>query len=240
MTPTPSLLLVDDETELRELLADFFVREGFVIRHAANAVEARALIEQAPPDLALLDLWMPGETGLSLATWLRGRHPQVAIVMLTAAGDTTDRAIGLERGADDYIGKPFDLRELLARVRAVLRRTQALSVAARDEAAPTNGHHVSFGACTLDLRDRRLLNADGMELPLTAAEFDLLALFARHPNQPLDREKIMAQAHKREWDVFDRSIDLRIMRLRRKVEHNPDKPEVLKTIRNIGYMFVQD
>ena len=193
--PTPSsLLVVDDEPELRGLLGEYFARHGYTVLAAQDAREARQIIAQAPPDLAILDINMPGETGLSLARWLREAHPGVAIVMLTTAGEAIDRIVGLELGADDYVGKPFELRELLA--------------------------------------------ADGSEIEITAAEFDLLALFARHPNRPLSRDQIMEQAHNRGWDVFDRSIDLRVMRLRRKIERNADKPEVIKTVRNVGYVFV--
>jgi two-component system phosphate regulon response regulator OmpR len=236
----PQLLLVDDEAELRELLAEYFLRQGFAVRVAADAAQARQLIAAELPALALLDLNMPGENGLSLARWLREQHPQVAIMMLTTASDAVDRVVGLELGADDYVSKPFDLRELLARVRAVLRRTQAAApgAAAAAPAGSAGAARVPFGACLLDLEQRRLFDAQGQDLPLTAAEFDLLALFARHPNRPLNRDQIMEQAHNRGWDVFDRSIDLRIMRLRRKVERNPDKPEVLKTVRNVGYVFV--
>ncbi|QPF75571.1 response regulator [Roseateles sp. DAIF2] len=243
--PTPpSLLLVDDEAELRELLAEYFGRQGFAVRAAADAAQARALLAEQRPELALLDLNMPGENGLSLARWLREAHPQVAILMLTTASDAVDRVVGLELGADDYVAKPFDLRELLARVRAVLRRTQG-GAAAEPAAAATSirpslppGRRIAFGLCALDLDERKLWDGGGQEIAITAAEYDLLALFARNPNRPLNRDQIMEQAHNRGWDVFDRSIDLRIMRLRRKVERNPDKPEVLKTIRNVGYVFV--
>ncbi|MDN3922560.1 response regulator [Roseateles violae] len=226
-------------------MAEYFTRQGFAVRAAADAGQARALLAEQRPDLALLDLNMPGENGLSLARWLREQHPQVAIMMLTTASDAVDRVVGLELGADDYVSKPFDLRELLARVRAVLRRTQAAAAAVAVAPAPApaaseaqTAQRVPFGMCLLDLEQRRLFDGQGQELPLTAAEFDLLALFARHPNRPLNRDQIMEQAHNRGWDVFDRSIDLRIMRLRRKVERNPDKPEVLKTVRNVGYVFV--
>lgn len=238
----PVLLVVDDEPELRGLLAEYFGRQGFVVKTAEHAAQARTLIGQARPALALLDVNMPGENGLSLARWLREAHPEVAIVMLTTAGESVDRIVGLELGADDYLPKPFELRELLARVRAVLRRTQAIAVAA---AAPPNApapapatQQVRFGERMLDLDQRKLFAADGSEIEITAAEFDLLALFASHPNRPLNRDQIMEQAHNRGWDVFDRSIDLRVMRLRRKIERNPDKPELIKTVRNVGYVFV--
>jgi two-component system phosphate regulon response regulator OmpR len=240
--PLPSLLVVDDEPELRGLLAEYFGRHGFAVRAAADAAEARALIAAAAPDLAVLDVNMPGENGLSLARWLREAHPRVSIVMLTTASETVDRVVGLELGADDYVAKPYELRELLARVRAVLRRAQAAPAVAGSAAAPAAaaaaGRRVPFGERWLDLDQRKLFGADGSEIEITAAEYDLLALFARHPNRPLNRDTIMEQAHNRGWDVFDRSIDLRVMRLRRKIERNPDKPEVLKTVRNVGYVYV--
>ena len=172
--------------------------------------------------------------------------------MLTTVGEAIDRIVGLELGADDYVPKPFELRELLARVRSVQRRVQlvasateaprttpAAALATATVAAPADTtRRMSFGHCTLDLDQRRLFGEDGREIDITAAEYDLLALFVRHPNRPLNRDQIMEQAHHRGWDVFDRSIDLRVMRLRRKVERNADKPEVIKTVRNVGYVYV--
>jgi two-component system phosphate regulon response regulator OmpR len=157
--------------------------------------------------------------------------------MRTTVSDSVARVVGLEVGADDYVPKPFELRELLARVRAVLRRVR-VGAGAAATAAPADTQRLAFGHCALDLDQRKLFGADGAEIEITAAEFDLLALFARHPNRPLNRDQIMEQAHNRGWDVFDRSIDLRVMRLRRKVERNPDKPEVIKTVRNVGYVYV--
>jgi len=245
----PGLLVVDDEPELRELLGEYFGRHGWSVRLAEDAAAARRLVAEAVPDIVVLDVHMPGEDGLSLARWLRERHAGIGIVMLTTAAETVDRVVGLEIGADDYVPKPFELRELLARVKSLQRRlstTPAAPAAAADVAlAPATAapaasptQRVAFGRCTLDLDQRRLLADDGSEIPMTAAEYDLLALFARSPNRPLNRDQIMEQAHNRGWDVFDRSIDLRIMRLRRKIEVNPDKPEILKTVRNVGYMFV--
>ena len=239
---SPSLLVVDDEPELRGLLAEYFGRHGFAVRTASDAAQAREAVAAASPALAVLDINMPGENGLSLTRWLREAHPGVAIVMLTTAGESVDRIVGLELGADDYVSKPYELRELLARVRAVLRRVQGSASAvplAVPAAAPAGAtRRVGFGDRLLDLDQRKLFAADGAEIEITAAEYDLLALFARHPNRPLNRDQIMEQAHNRGWDVFDRSIDLRVMRLRRKIERNPDKPEVLKTVRNVGYVFV--
>lgn len=233
-----SLLVVDDEPELCALLAEYFGRHGFPVRCAADAAAARAAVAEQTPALAILDINMPGENGLSLARWLRETHPATALVMLTTAGEAVDRIVGLELGADDYIPKPFEVRELLARVRAVLRRLETgTAMRASPTAAPPT-RRARFGVCELDLDERRLIDADGSTIDISAAEFDLLALFARHPNRPLSRDQIMEQAHHRGWDVFDRSIDLRVMRLRRKIERNPDKPEVIKTVRNVGYVFV--
>lgn len=232
---TPTVLLVDDEPELRALLAEYFGRNGFTVLQAEDAAAARARVAERVPDVAVLDINMPGENGLSLARALREAHPRLAVLMLTTAGEAIDRIVGLEVGADDYVAKPFELRELLARVRAVLRRLQVTAAPAPATADP---ERIAFGPCQLDLGQRKLFGADGAEIDITAAEFDLLALFVRHPNRPLNRDQIMEQAHNRGWDVFDRSIDLRVMRLRRKVERNPDKPEVIKTVRNVGYVYV--
>jgi DNA-binding response OmpR family regulator len=234
---SPTVLLVDDEPELRALLAEYFGRNGFEVVQAQDAAAARARVAERVPDVAVLDINMPGENGLSLARALREAHPRLAVLMLTTAGEAIDRIVGLEVGADDYIAKPFELRELLARVRAVLRRLQ-VTAAPAPLLAPEEPERVAFGLCELDVAQRKLFGMDGTEIDITAAEFDLLALFARHPNRPLNRDQIMEQAHNRGWDVFDRSIDLRVMRLRRKVERNPDKPEVIKTVRNVGYVYV--
>ena len=239
----PTLLVVDDEPELRALLAEYFGRHGFAVRVAPDAAAARQAVAVELPVLAILDINMPGENGLSLARWMRDAHPGVGLVMLTTAGESVDRIVGLELGADDYLPKPFDLRELLARVRSVLRRMQtSAGVAPAPQPAPAPAlppsRRGAFGQCQLDLDERRLLAADNSDIEISAAEFDLLALFARNPNRPLNRDQIMEQAHHRGWDVFDRSIDLRVMRLRRKIERNPDKPELIKTVRNVGYVFV--
>jgi len=239
---TPVVLVVDDEPEIRSLLSEYFGRHGLSVRTAQDAAQAREMLADAVPDLAILDVNMPGENGLSLARWMRERHPRMGLVMLTTAGESVDRIVGLELGADDYVPKPFEMRELLARIRAVLRRVTLATLAPQLAAAaaqPVNTKRVRFGICELDLDQRRLFAIDDQrEVEISAAEFDLLSLFARNPNRPLNRDQIMEQAHNRGWDVFDRSIDLRVMRLRRKIESNPDKPEVLKTVRNVGYVFV--
>jgi len=241
MTPA-SLLVVDDETELLSLLGEYFHRQGLRVWTAPDAASARAIVATQAPQVAVIDVNMPGEDGLSLARWLRVEHPGIGILMLSAASETIDRIVGLEVGADDYVAKPFDLRELLARVKALLRRMRAAApaTAAETRAAPHDAaaNEVVFGTCRLDLDLRRLFDAGGAEVELTASELDLLLLFARNPGRPLSRDQIMERAHNRSWDVFDRSIDLRIMRLRRKVERNPEKPEAIKTVRGVGYLFV--
>lgn len=233
MSETASLLVVDDEPELCEILVEYFSGQGYGIRSSCDAIAAREAFAQQVPDLAILDIRMPGEDGLSLARWIRDRHNDVGIIMLTTAADVVDRVVGLEMGADDYLPKPFDLRELLARVKSLLRRrTETVR-----PASPSG--RVRIGTCVLDLGMHKLYDDAGGELPLTAMEFDLLRVFSENPNRALNRDQIMELAHHRDWDVFDRSIDLRIMRLRRKIERNPEKPEVIKTVRGVGYMYVK-
>jgi DNA-binding response OmpR family regulator len=184
-------------------------------------------------DLAILDVNMPGEDGVSIARRLRATGP-IGIVMLTANADDVDKVIGLEVGADDYLTKPFNPRELLARVRAVLRRAGGSGA----EPPATVGRRVRFGRCVLDLDARKLFDGGGQEMPLTAMEFDLLRCFAEHPNKVLSRDRILDLAHNSQMEPFDRSVDSRIVRLRRKVEPDPAKPQVLKTVRAAGYIFV--
>jgi two-component system phosphate regulon response regulator OmpR len=196
----------------------------------------RRILAEEPADLVLLDINMPGEDGLSLARFLRA-NTDVGIVMLTAAGEVVDRVVGLEIGADDYIAKPVDLRELLARIRAVLRRLRAAP--AEPPAAETAGARMMpIGACKLDLDAHRLYDADGQEVPITSMEFDLLKAFVEHPNRVLSRDQLLDLAHNKDWEPFDRSIDIRIARLRRKIETDPSKPQVVKTVRGAGYIFV--
>jgi two-component system phosphate regulon response regulator OmpR len=233
MHNTANLLVVDDESELCEILAEYFSDQGFAVRTAESAEEARAAIDQQVPDLSILDIRMPGEDGLSLARWIREQHKRVGIIMLTTAADVVDRVVGLEMGADDYVPKPFDLRELLARVKSVLRRRS------EEEQVPAREGRIRFGTCELDLAMRKLYDSEGHEQPLTAMELDLLKVFVERPNRALNRDQLMELAHNKDWGVFDRSIDLRIMRLRRKIEPDPEKPEVIKTVRGVGYMYVR-
>ena len=233
MTEQPRIIVVDDEIGLREMVGEYLADHGFAIRLAGDGATLRALLDQAPADLVLLDVNMPGEDGLTITRYLR-QTCNVLIIMLTAAGEVIDRVVGLELGADDYIAKPFDLRELRARIGSVLRRAARLPSAAEAEPADC----VRFGVATLDLGSRRLRRDDGAELKLTAMEFDLLLAFARHPNRMLSRDQLLDLAHNRGSEPFDRSIDIRITRIRRKIEVDPAKPQVIKTVRGGGYMFV--
>jgi DNA-binding response OmpR family regulator len=234
-TATPAILVIDREPETRDTLCEYFHRHGFAVRAADNAQSARMALGKDVPALTILDLHVAGECGLSLARWMRHTHPDMGIVMLAAAREATDRIVGIEVGADAFLPKPFDIRELLARVRAILRRLGDTRPIASGAHTP---RHVRFGRCVLDLERRELKDSTGRVVQLTASDFNVLELFARHPNRPLSRELIMEQVHNRRWEIFDRSIDARIMRLRRKIERNPTKPEVLKTVRSLGYVFV--
>jgi DNA-binding response OmpR family regulator len=227
-----TILIVDDEPGVREVLEEYFSAHGYAALCAESANAARTLAGQQPIDLALVDIRMPGEDGLSLARHLRERHAGIAIVMLTSASEVVDRVVGLEMGADDYVSKPFDPRELLARVKSVLRRTSSARRADLGEA------RVRIGRCVLDLAAHRLTDENGAEVPMTPLEYDLLKALAEHPNRALSRESIMNLSQRRDWSPFDRSVDLRIMRLRKKIEPDPEHPRYIRTVRNEGYLFV--
>jgi two-component system phosphate regulon response regulator OmpR len=238
MHEQPRIIVVDDEADLREMIGEYLSGHGFAIRLAADGASLGSLLAEAPADLVLLDVNMPGEDGFSIARHLRSTS-DACIIMLTAAADVIDRVVGLEIGADDYITKPFDLRELLARIRSVLRRSEPSSASsALADRSAGEPDRVRFGNTTLVIGSRQLLRDDGSELKLTAMEFDLLLVFARHPNRVLSRDQLLEFAHNRGWEPFDRSIDIRITRIRRKVEVDPAKPRVIKTVRGSGYMFV--
>jgi len=229
-----TLLIVDDEVDVREVLEEYFTSHGYATIGAENAAAAKALAAQHAIDLALVDINMPGEDGLSLARHLRERYKTLAIVMLTSAGTVVDRIVGLEMGADDYVPKPFDPRELAARVKSVLRRT---SSAGRAE---IGAEKVRVGRCVLDLAAHRLTDEAGADVAMSPLEFDLLKALAEQPNRALSRERILNLSQKRDWDPFDRSVDLRIMRLRKKIEPDPEHPRYIRTVRNEGYIFVPD
>ena len=234
VSPHATILVVADEPDVREVLKDYFVAHGYAVVEAHSADVARASAAQQPIDLALVDIHMPGEDGLSLARHLRERYEGIAIVMLTSAATVVDRIVGLEMGADDYVPKPFDPRELLARVKSVLRRTSSAS------RAEIGAARMRIGRCVLDLAAHRLIDDKGDDVTMSPLEYDLLKALVLHPNRALSRERILNLGQPRDWDPFDRSVDLRIMRLRKKVEPDPEHPRFIRTIRNEGYVFVPD
>jgi len=227
------ILVCDDENDVREMLKEYLEKRGFKVSEAGNGVELRDVLEKEEIDLILLDINMPGEDGLSILRSVRAEK-DICVVMLTAAGEVVDRIIGLEMGADDYLGKPVDLRELEARVKAVLRRRESSKMTS---AKSTNSKTAAFGDCRLDLEAAKLFGGDGLEIAITAMEFSLLKVFAENPKRVLNRDQILEQAHDRGWDPFDRSVDIRISRIRRKIEPIPEKPQIIKTIRGIGYLY---
>ncbi|MEP2027203.1 MAG: response regulator [Paracoccaceae bacterium] len=231
---TTTILVCDDEPDVRDMLQEYLTRRGYNVVTAEHSAALHKTLETEKIDLIILDINMPGEDGLTTLRNLRPEN-QVPVVMLTAAGEVFDRILGLEMGADDYLGKPVDLRELEARVKAVLRRREA--PAAEPDTAKDVPKSAMFGTFTLNLEAAKLFSAEGEEVPLTAMEFSLLKVFAENKSRVLNRDQILEQAHDRSWDPFDRSIDIRISRLRRKIEANPQKPMIIKTVRGIGYIY---
>jgi two-component system phosphate regulon response regulator OmpR len=229
------ILIVDDDPDIRDTVQDYFELNGYDVSQANDGEAMAEVLAKRAADVVLMDLNLPGDDGLALTRKLRDTG-NARIIMLTAAGDTVDRILGLEMGADDYVPKPFDLRELLARVKSVLRRyaepeKRSIEIDQRPEM-------IRMGRCMLDLAAHRLFSADGTEIPLTSMEFDLLQAFARNPDRVLTRDRLLDIAHNKDADVFDRSIDVRMARIRRKIEIDPEKPQVLKTVRGSGYIFV--
>ncbi len=232
--PTPArVLVVDDDPALRELLRDYLGVSGFQVDEADGGDQMRRRIAAALPDIVVLDIMLPGEDGLSLARTLR-RQSNLPILMLSARGDEIDRVVGLEVGADDYLAKPFSPRELLARIRALLRR--AGSAAQGHEAATSAARQFTFGPYVLDDAARRLIRGD-VEVPINGAEFDLLRVFVKHPNRVLSRDDLIGWLKGYEREAFDRSIDVRVTRLRRRIEADPAHPQYVRTVRGEGYLF---
>ncbi len=240
MDSTAHILIVDDDRRIREMLATYLEEEGFKVSQAENGQQLRAEISAAEIDLVLLDQVIPGDDGLNLLRELR-RRSSVPVIMITGKGEMLDRIIGLEVGADDYIAKPFHLREVLARIRAVLRRCAPAPTpdAGIGEAGPKSGRLV-FAGWTLDPRRRELRDSDGAEVELTTGEFNLLLAFLQSPNRPLNRDQLMDRLRGRDWSPFDRSIDTQVGRLRKKIEADPKNPSLIKTVRGIGYVFTPE
>lgn len=234
MTNTPHILVVDDHRDIRDTLGRYLRQHEYRVSLAANGRELRKLIgEQAHPDLIVLDVMMPGEDGLTLCRWLR-ETCDVPIVMLTALGEETDRIVGLEMGADDYVSKPFNPRELIARIKAVLRRSQSLPVGQRSQ---TQTGELQFDRWTLDRTRHELRNDENVIVPLSSGEFALLCVFVDHPNVVLNRDQLLDATRGREAVPFDRSIDNQVSRLRKKIELDPKKPTLIKTVWGGGYVF---
>jgi two-component system OmpR family response regulator len=230
VTACSSILIVEDDREVGDLVKGFLSREGFEPRLARSGAEMDRALSERAPDLIVLDLMLPGEDGLSICRRLRAKSA-VPILILTAKGDDIDRIIGLELGADDYMAKPFNPRELVARIRSILRRTLPASSAATEA-----GERVSFADFMLDLGARRLFRG-GAEIQISTGDFDLLSVLVHHPQRLLSRDQLMDMTRGRSWEVFDRSIDVAMSRLRRKIEADAARPTIIKTVRNAGYML---
>jgi len=228
----PSVLLVEDDAFQRKAAETYLANHDLKVIAVENGAQMRRQVSRAMPDLVLLDVQLPGqEDGFALARWLRESSTRVGIIMLTAAGDPVDKVLGLESGADDYVAKPYEPRELLARCKSVLRRSV-------NKSTPSRLERVRMGRHVLDLSRRALHDDAGQDVAVTAGEFDILKIFAENPNRPLSRDWLLETTSHRTRDPFDRAIDLRITRIRRKIEPAPEKPTVIRTVRGVGYMFV--
>lgn len=237
MSQSSHIIIVDDEAPAREMVGDYLKMHGFTVTLCDGGKSLRGVIESNVPDLVVLDLNMPEEDGLSIIRDLKSRT-NVPVIMLTATASPIDRVVGLELGVDDYVAKPCELRELMARIRSVLRRsTPARAAAEAGNAKAAKDPLIRFGTKWLDLQAQALRDDEGNEHPLTASEFGLLKVFAANPKRVLSRERLLELANARDSEAFDRAVDLRIMRIRRKIEIDPTKPAVIRTIRGGGYLF---
>lgn len=239
--PVDHILIVDDDREIRTLLGDYLEKQGLSVTVAADGRQMEAALQKARCDLVVLDLMLPGDDGLVLCRRLRERPEtaQLPILMLTARGDDLDRILGLEMGADDYLAKPFVPRELLARIRAILRRARALPPNLAPRAA-AGSRYLRFSGWTLDTVARHLIDSAQVAVPLTGGEYRLLSVFLSHPQQVLNRDQLMTLTQGREADAFDRSIDLLVSRLRCRLRDDAREPRILKTVRNEGYVLAAD
>ena len=233
MNQDTHVLVVEDDLAIRDVLKKYLSGEGYRISVAGNGCEMRRVIQQSPVDIVVLDLVLPGDDGLALARWLRTENSGVEIIMMTGRGETIDRIIGLEMGADDYLVKPFHLREVLARIKSVQRRTRRL--VANQPGADRS--QLRFAGWLLDTSARELFSPAGENVRLTRGEFDLLVAFVSHPNQLLNRDQLLDLGRDRETGSFDRTIDVQVGRLRRKLNDDPRQPHLIKTLRGAGYMF---
>ena len=230
------LMVVDDDVRLRDLLNKYLTEQGYTVRTVGNSADMDRYLARERHDLLILDLMMPGEDGLTICRRLRGAGDNIPIIMLTAKGDEVDRIVGLEVGADDYLPKPFNPRELVARIQAVLRRCPA----AAPPGAPTTDNEIAvFGEFSLNLGTRSLTRG-GVDITVTSGEFALLKVLVQHPRTPLSRDKLMEMARGREAGAFDRSIDVQVSRVRKLIEADPAKPAFIQTVWGFGYVFIPD
>ena len=232
---TDHLLVVDDDAEIRTLLSEYLQRNGYRVSTAADGKAMWAVLEAKKPDLVVLDVMMPGDDGLTLCRNLRARS-SLPIIMLTARGEETDRIVGLEMGADDYLAKPFNPRELVARVKSVLRRSRSLP----ENLAPEDVKTIRFAGWTLDVKARHLISKDNLVVPLSGVEFKLLRAFLAHPNNVLTRDQLIDLMMSREAAPFDRAIDVQVSRLRTRLEDDAKSPKLIKTVRGEGYVLAAD
>lgn len=232
MTSSAHVLVVDDEPAIGDLIRNYLTRHGLRVSIAPDGAGMRRIMREDPADVVLLDLGLPGEDGLSLTRHIRA-HSNVGVIIVTGSGESVDRIVSLELGADDFVAKPFDLRELLARIRSVLRRTAGNA----QPAAAAQQPELSFAGWHLDLRSRRLFGPDGAEVALTTGEYDLLKVFADNPNRVLSRDRLLQETRNRDAGPFDRAVDMQIARLRRKIEVDADNPVLIKSVRGAGYIF---
>ncbi len=234
MTAPAHIAVLDDEVDITQLLAGYLTSQGFRATQLHSGAALMALMASDPPALVLLDLGLPGEDGFAIARQLREHH-RCGLVIVSGRGESIDKVVGLEVGADDYVTKPFDLRELLARIKAVLRRSVPAGPTAP---APARRDTLRFADWSLDTAARRLLDAQGREVALTTGEFDLLWAFAKNPGRVLSRDQLLASTRGREAGPFDRTIDVQVGRLRKKIEADPEDPQIIKSVRGAGYLFV--
>jgi two-component system OmpR family response regulator len=233
------VLVVDDDSRVRKMLDEYLSDQGVRVTLAKGGAEMWAALDRGPADVVLLDLVMPGEDGLTLASQLRARS-DAGIIILTGRGDVVDRVVGLEVGADDYMAKPFHLREVLARIRSVARRKSTATGTATGNPDPGSESHLIFEGWRVEVGRRRVTDPDGKEVALTTGEFELLMAFAEHANRVLDRDTLMDLAKGRQWEAMDRSVDTQVARLRKKIEIDPKKPSLIRSVRGVGYLFAAE
>ena len=233
MSDNNRVLVVDDDSDVRWMIKKYLEKNNLQVDTADGGEQMREFYAKNSYDVIILDVTMPGEDGLSLAKFLRGENYAGGIIMCTAASEVVDCVVGLEVGADDYVTKPFEPRELFARVKSLLRRINANATLVEN-----SSDRVLFGEYSLDLQAQQLIDKKGEEIAITSMEFDLLKAFAENPNKVLNRDQLLNLAHDKDWDPYDRSIDIRVTRLRKKIEVDPSKPQIIKTVRGAGYKFV--